>query len=113
MTASRGSVVLVVFPNSDLVTYRRRPALVVQADDVRTELAQTVLVLITTTQRSGATRVPVPKDSSAGRSMGLLHDSVIVADNMATVRNRQIARVLGRCPDMDAVDAALRQTLAL
>ncbi len=32
----RGDIVLVLFPHSDLVTFKRRPALVVQADDPNT-----------------------------------------------------------------------------
>jgi len=34
----RGDVVLVWFPNSDLKTLKRRPALIVQADDLKTGL---------------------------------------------------------------------------
>ena len=34
----RGDVVLVLFPNSDLVTFKRRPALVVEADNLDTGL---------------------------------------------------------------------------
>ena len=32
----KGTVVMVLFPNSDLATAKRRPALVVQADEHRT-----------------------------------------------------------------------------
>ncbi len=45
--------------------------------------------------------------------MGLHTDSVIVTDNLATVLEREIDRTIGRCPDMSAVDAALRHTLGL
>jgi mRNA interferase MazF len=38
MPYSRGDVVLVLFPDSNLVTAKRRPALVVQADGLRTGL---------------------------------------------------------------------------
>ncbi|MFB2894590.1 type II toxin-antitoxin system PemK/MazF family toxin [Aerosakkonemataceae cyanobacterium BLCC-F50] len=34
MSYNRGDVVLVLFPNSDLRTAKRRPALVVQADNL-------------------------------------------------------------------------------
>lgn len=37
MTYNRGDVVLVLFPNSDLRTAKRRPALVVQADNLGTD----------------------------------------------------------------------------
>ncbi len=42
----RGDVILVRFPNSDLVTYKKRPALVIQADDIRTELPQKIVALM-------------------------------------------------------------------
>ena len=42
----RGAVVLVPFLNSDLRTTKLRPALIVQADDLNTGLAQIVLVMI-------------------------------------------------------------------
>lgn len=45
--------------------------------------------------------------------MGLLTDSVIVTDNLATVLEREVDRVIGTCPRMDLVDDALRLTLAL
>jgi len=40
-------------------------------------------------------------------------DSVIMADNLATVRYSEIDRVIGTFPDLTEVDAALRATLAL
>lgn len=42
MPFRRGDVVLVLFPNSDLVTAKRRPAVVVQADGLGTGLSQRV-----------------------------------------------------------------------
>jgi mRNA interferase MazF len=45
----RGTVVLTLFPNSDLATAKRRPALVVQANDLNTGLEQVVIAMITAT----------------------------------------------------------------
>ena len=47
MTFRRGDVVLVLFPDSNLRTSKRRPALVVQADQLGTELSQTIVAMIT------------------------------------------------------------------
>ena len=47
MTISRGDVVLVLFPDSNLRTAKRRPALVVQADDLQTGLHQVIVSMIT------------------------------------------------------------------
>lgn len=43
----KGTVVLVLFPNSDLVTAKRRPALVVQSDNPPNGLEQVVIAMIT------------------------------------------------------------------
>jgi len=45
--------------------------------------------------------------------MGLRLDSVVMADNLATVLEVEIDRRLGHVPDMIAIDAALRHTLSL
>ncbi len=45
--------------------------------------------------------------------MGLHTDSVIMTDNLATIRESEIERILGTCGAMAAVDAALRHTLGL
>ena len=45
--------------------------------------------------------------------MGILTDSVVVADNLATVLDREIGKRIGRCPNMSAVDQALRTILEL
>ena len=45
--------------------------------------------------------------------MGLRTNSVIMTDNLATIAEIEFDRVLGRLPDMSAVDNALRHTLGL
>lgn len=110
----RGEVILVKFPYSDLVRYKKRPALVVQDETVETGLSQRVVVQITSNlERTGETRVRVSKDSPAGRAMGILSDSVIVADHLATVLPREIDKVIGRCTCMPEVETALRRVLGL
>lgn len=113
-TCKKGDVVLIRFPNSDLVTYKKRPALVVQADEPDTGLSQKIIALITTNQqRTGPTRVPVPKNSKCGQAMNLPADSVIVMDNLTTVLLREIDKVVGCCTDMGEVEKALRCTFGL
>lgn len=109
----RGAVVLLRFPNTDLRTYKRRPALVVQAD-MPTGLNQKIVALITSNlTRTGPTRVAVNQASQAGQEMGLRGDSVIVLDNLATVLEREIDRVIGYCPAMDTVELALCRVFGL
>lgn len=114
MSYSRGEVVLVRFPNSDLITYKIRPALVVQDEHVKTGLPQRLIVQITSNlARKGETRVLVRKESREGRNMGLRTDSVIVADNITTIVDREFDRVIGRCTVMSKLDKALRRILRL
>ena len=114
MTCKRGDVILVRFPNSDLKTYKKRPALVVQANDLSTGLPQKIIALITSNlRRTGDTRVQFPQQSQAARCMGLRTDSVVVTDNLATVLEREIDKTIGHCPEMPAIDQALKQTLGL
>src|SRR5687767_13265968 len=111
----RGDVVLVWFPNSDMVTFKKRPALVVQADNLATSLPQVVLAMITSNlaRRGHACRVFIPLGSKQAVDAGLKTDSIIMTDNLATVLDRAIAEKLGRLHDMSAVGQALCVTLAL
>ena len=110
----RGDVLLVRYPNSDQVTYKKRPVLVVQGETVRTGLPQFLVVAITSNlRRTGEIRVFVAKDGDEGRRMGLLTDSVIMADNMAAVIPREADKTIGHCMIMPKVDRALRRILRL
>jgi len=114
MTYKRGDVVLVRYPDSNLSTYKKRPALVVQTEAVNTGLTQRIVACITSNlARTGPTRVTFRRSSPEGQAMGLLTDSVAMTDNLATVLDREVDKVIGYCSGMDAVDAALRTTLGL
>jgi mRNA interferase MazF len=82
----RGDVVLGLFPHSDLRTAKPRPALIVQADDLGTDLPQVIVAMITskTFRAKHPSRVLVKLDSSEGKNSGLLTDSVVMTDNLAT-----------------------------
>jgi mRNA interferase MazF len=111
----RGDIVLVWFPNSDLKTFKRRPALVVQADGLKTGLPQVVAAMITSNlaRRSHPSRVFVSLQSTAAHGTGLRTDSVIMTDNLATILHAAIAQKLGRLADLAVIDRALRATLNL
>lgn len=115
MPYKRGDVVLVLFPDSNLRTAKRRPALVVQADNLGTGLPQTIIAMITSNMaRAGhPTRVTLLLNSPEGKRSGILMDSVVMTDNLATVRESEIDRKLGTIPNMATIDRALRHTLSL
>lgn len=110
----RGDIVLVLFPHSDLKTAKVRPALVVQADNLQTGLPQLIVAMITSRmfRADHPCRVTVHLSSPDGEQSGLLTDSVIMTDNLATVAEPEIDRVIGLLP-MKNVDSALRHTLGL
>ena len=111
---ARGDVVLVRFPNADLVTYRRRPALVIQANDLRSEYDDWIVAMITSRpRRRGATTVHVSAGSESGQRMGLPIDSLIILHRIATIPDIAVERKLGECPLMDDIDAALRRVFDL
>ncbi len=58
-------------------------------------------------------RVVVLFDGKGGNGSGLLMDSVIMTDNVATVHESEIERVIGEFARMNELDAALRITLSL
>jgi len=110
----RGDVILVLFPHSDLRTAKPRPALVVQADNLQTELPQVIVAMITSKmfRANHPSRVTVLLSTPVGQQSGLLTDSVVMTDNLATIAEPAIDRVIGFLP-MAKVDAALRHTLGL
>ena len=110
MAHNRGDVVLVLFPDSNLRTAKRRPALVVQADALQTGLPQTIVAMISSNMgRAGhACRIAILQHSAEGRQMGLRTDSVVMADNLATVHDREIRR-----PDQSPTSRSFSAALAL
>jgi len=57
-------------------------------------------------------RVTILRASATGKQSGLLSDSVIMTDNLATVFQSAVDRIVGSIP-MHDVDQALRHTLGL
>jgi len=110
----RGDVVLVLFPHSNLRTAKLRPALVVQADNLDTGFSQSIVVMITSNMLRGnhSSRLSVFLSHPEGEKSGLLTDSVIMTDNLATVVDKAIERIIGTFP-MEKVDVALKHTLGL
>jgi mRNA interferase MazF len=97
-----------------LKTAKSHPALVVQADGLRTGLPQLIVAMITSRISRGnhPSRILVSLATSDGKKSGLLTDSVVMTDNLATVAESEIERAIGSLP-MTTIDAALRHTLGL
>src|SRR5438093_8802641 len=110
----RGDVVLVLFPHTDLRTAKLRPALIVQADNLQTGLPQLIVAMITSKIfRAGhPSRVLVHLASNEGKRSGLLSNSVVMTDNLATILDVAIDRKIGTLP-MTEIDKALLHTLGI
>ena len=115
MPYKRGDVVLVLFPDSNLRTAKRRPALVIQADNLNTGLRQTVVAMITSNMSRAAhpSRVELLLNSPKGRQARIIMDSVVMTDNLATIHEDEIDRRLGYLNDLTEVEVALRRTFSL
>ena len=115
MKIRRGDVVLVLFPNSDLRTAKRCPALVLQRDNLGSGLKQTIIAMISSNlaRRGHPSRVFIPVSSPEGKAAGLHLDSVVMTDNLVTIMESEIDSIVGHLAEMADVNAAAKHTLGI
>jgi len=115
MLFNRGDIVLVLYPNSDLRTAKKRPALVVQRDNLDSALPQVIIAMLSSrTFRAGhPSRVLVQQGDPYFAQTGLLGSTVLMTDNLATVMEAEIDHRIGQWPRMTEADEALQYTLGL
>lgn len=114
MSVSRGEVVRVDWPYSDRTGSKVRPALVVQADTLNSLIADTVLVLISRTQRAvGMTEVLI--DPAVERGCGLRYPSAVSCNNLLTIDQGLIVQAIGKISPsiMQQIDDRLKTALGL
>lgn len=111
----RGDIILALFPDSNLQTAKKRLVLIVQADDMQTNLPQMIVAMITSnlSKKSHPSRILIELSTTEGKQSGLLSDSLVATDNLATLHEKFIDKKLGSLPDMKAVEKALAHTFAL
>lgn len=110
----RGDVALAVFPNTDGLTAKLRPVVIVQADGLDTGLPQILVAMVTSNLRRAGRpfRPAILLGSVQGRASGLLADSVVMADCLATIACKAVHRVIGSL-ERAVLDNALKATLDL
>jgi mRNA interferase MazF len=117
MNLQRGDIVLVWFPFTSGAGGKVRPGLVVQNDANNQRLTNTILAAITsTTHRSREpTQLLIELGTPEGKASGLLFDSAITCENLATVEQRLIQRKIGSLASslMVRVDQCLKASLGL
>lgn len=97
MTPKRGDVVLAWFPFSAGSDRKLRPCVVIQNDRDNERLANTVIVQITTNlrARNEPTNLLIDISDPNGQQTGLLHDSLVSCNNIATIEISLVPRVIG------------------
>ena len=110
----QGDVILVLFPNSDLITAKTRPAVVVQSDNLQTGLNQIIVAMVTSqmSRSQHPSRLTILLGTSEGKQSGLISDSIIMTDNLATVLSSAISRTIGSV-SIEHLHESLRHTFGL
>ncbi len=100
MSISRGDVVLAWYPFASGHGAKRRPCVVVQNDIDNAKLSNTVVAQITSNLgRAGdKSHLLVQAATPEGKQAGLLHDSVVSCNNLATIEQSLIDKVIGTLP---------------
>ena len=115
MTIQRGDAVLVQFPFTSGAGSKLRPALVIQSDRNNARLSNVIVAAITTTtRRSGEpTQLAIDISTLEGRQSGLLRNSVIACENIATVDKGLMVKKIGqlRASSMAEVNSCLKAAL--
>src|SRR5688572_23453328 len=97
MNYHRGDIVLAWYPFASGMGGGRRPALIVQDDSDNQRLRNTIIAQITSNlARAGeATHLLIEIVTPEGRRSGLLHDSLISCNNLATIEQTLVQRKIG------------------
>ncbi|MGI9056260.1 MAG: type II toxin-antitoxin system PemK/MazF family toxin [Pyrinomonadaceae bacterium] len=87
----------------------------VQADNLQTNLLVIIVAMITSnlSKKSHPSRVLIEVSTPAGKQSGLLSDSLIATDNLATLHEKFIDKKLGSLPDLAKIENSLAHTFAL
>jgi mRNA interferase MazF len=111
---TRGEIVQVDWPYSDLTGSKSRPAVVVQADYLNGLIDDTILVQITST-RHGIPATEVVIDPTQETGSGLSRVCVAVCTNFLTIDQTLIQRTVGYLTPttMQQIEVCLKKVLDL
>ena len=117
MPVSRGDVGLANVRFISGAGSKFRPVLIVQNDKNNARLQSTIIALITsnTSRAHTATQLRIDVSTTDGAASGLLHESVAKAENLLTIMQADIRRIIGHLPDslMVRMDECMRQSLGI
>jgi mRNA interferase MazF len=97
MNLQRGDVVLATFPYASGTGGKIRPCVVVQNNEDNGKIANTVVVFITSVlaRRGDKSHVFIDVSTADGKQTGLLHNSLISCNNIATIQQRLVSKIIG------------------
>lgn len=118
MRYRKGDVVLVPFPFSDAEAAKRRPAVVVQSDSLNRRLDTVIIAQVTSNTaraKKEKSQLFVDIGTSEGARTGLLTDSAVKCETVATLSAGRILRRIGKLSGglKKGLDASLRFALDL
>ena len=117
MRAKRGDVVLAWYPFASGQGAKRRPCVVVQNDADNGKLTNTIIAQVTSNlKRVGdKSHLLIEAATAEGQQAGLLHDSVVSCNNLATIEQSLIDKVIGTLTvaTMQKVNDCLRAALEI
>lgn len=117
MTVKRCDVVLAWYPFASGRGAKRRPCLVIQNDQDNHKIANTVVAQITSTlhRQDDKSHFFIAATSPEGQQAGLLHDSLISCNNLATIELNLIDKVIGSlsASSMRQVETCLKAALEM
>lgn len=117
MKYKRGDVILIFFPFTSGAGAKVRPALVVQNDTSNRRLHNLIVAGITTTvHRSGEpTQFLIELSSIEGPRAGLVQDSVVSCENLATLHESLVRGKIGDLSPvaMRTIDDCLKAALGI
>ena len=105
MSIKRGDVVLAWYPFASGKGGKRRPCVILQNDEDNQKLANTVVAQITgnLARLGDKSHLLIEVATPEGQQSGLLHDSLVSCNNLATIEQSLINKVIG------SLSAALMQ----
>lgn len=115
---NRGDVVLLPITFVSGPGVKVRPAVVVQSDRLNRKLTSVMVAIITSTNSRAKlepTQLFIDLATTDGQQTGLLHNSTVKCEHLATVDCRDIHRVIGRFSDtlLHYLDSCLMSALDL
>ena len=117
MNLQRGDVVLAWFPHASGVGGKWRPSVVIQNNEDNRKIANTVIVFITSVllRRGNKSHVFIDISTPEGKQTGLLKNSLISCNNIATIEQNVISKTIGSlaAPTLKEMNDCLRAALEI